>query len=396
MSNINDKKGKRFIPPFVSFPQNIRNQFNNDFKLMKDTKGDYKLYMSPLMKTSLDSLNRGRTSRETQSRLSTLTLKVQEKIPQNVRGILKNYSPKLNPSIGMYPINNKISSVDNGNIEFFNPNSIHNKELAYDNIISENNIVDRLKNMLLESLKEDAYKKKTNFDYKSKLSGIITNAFQEKDVNKAKDMVIKFLEPTNIKEKDNMIKTIKSISNKQKLDTYLANSLLKFEKLGIRENVDILTSQPEITYNIDDQIGNFWIVKNAMKESTEDELIQEMDIFSLAEKISNKEIYKADIAGIYSKENKARRAVSNNIRTRDKDLKETIKTGNELVNKLTNIISNIKSEIQTLTKKGHDNPMLRDACTSDIGILNDELSRKESVLDRLIKSLEAENSNKDE
>ena len=65
-------------------------------------------------------------------------------------------------------------------------------------------------------------------------------------------------------------------------------SELKKELLKkLHENKEILDSQPETEYNIEDTIGSFWIVKKAVKESTEDDMIQETDIFGLAEMISS-------------------------------------------------------------------------------------------------------------
>lgn len=169
----------------------------------------------------------------------------------------------------------------------------------------------------------------------------------------------------------------------------LKNKLLK-------ENLDLLDSQPKVEYNIEDQIGNFWIVKTAMKESTEDELVQEVDVFSLAEMISQGTVSRADITGMFKMENKARRFSQKSIKGRDKDLKETIKQGGDLLKQLEDKISDIKLEIQALTQKGSDNSMLRDSVSADIDRLYSELSRKEDKLDRLSKSLEAEKPKKDE
>lgn len=161
------------------------------------------------------------------------------------------------------------------------------------------------------------------------------------------------------------------------------------EKL-IKENLNILDSQPEPQHTIDDNIGNFWIVKKAMKESTEDDLIQEVDIFGLAEMISQGTVSKADITGIYKMENKARRAVQGDIRSRDKSLKETVKQGSDLVKQLDQKIKDIKIEIQALTQKANDNPMLRDSASSDLEGLYADLGKKEAALERLKASLEKE------
>lgn len=166
---------------------------------------------------------------------------------------------------------------------------------------------------------------------------------------------------------------------------------LKIElKHKLQEDIELLDSQPETTFDMEDQIGNFWIVKKAMKESTEEELIQETNIFDLAEMLSNQEITKADIAGIYMKETKARRAVSQGIRGRDRDLKETVKQGSDLLNQLKQKIEDIKTDIQARTQQGNDNPGVRDSIAADIDRLYADLNKKEMALERLQKSLEKE------
>ena len=133
---IETKKSKRFPPQFIIFPKDIRDKFMNytevdpqtgeikkvnHFKLMKDASGEYKLYMSPNMKVALDSLERGRPGTDYLSKTSELAKAVTLEIPQGIRGILKKYSNKLNPTLNMYGVNTKISDVQNGNILFFNP-----------------------------------------------------------------------------------------------------------------------------------------------------------------------------------------------------------------------------------------------------------------------------------
>ena len=97
--DLNNKKGRRFIPTVIPFPKNIRDQFAEHFKLVKGTDGDYKLYISPMMKVALEGIQRGRTSQDTRSRAGDLVNKISDKIPNNVRAILKNFSDKLNPSV---------------------------------------------------------------------------------------------------------------------------------------------------------------------------------------------------------------------------------------------------------------------------------------------------------
>jgi len=71
---------------------------------------------------------------------------------------------------------------------------------------------------------------------KSKLEKIIQQAWGESDINAAKKLVIDFISPSKIKSKDQIINTIKGLTNKREFDRYMANALLKFEKLGLNES----------------------------------------------------------------------------------------------------------------------------------------------------------------
>ena len=69
----------------------------------------------------------------------------------------------------------------------------------------------------------------------STLTQIIHQVWQEPDLQKAKTTVLDFLEGSSIhpNSKAKMIYTIKSIVAKSKLDFYLSNALLNFERLGV-------------------------------------------------------------------------------------------------------------------------------------------------------------------
>jgi len=138
------KKGRRFIPQITTLPVNVKNQFKEHFKLLKGGDGSYKLYISPMLKTSLEQINRGRTGQDYFKKTPELVKKITDKIPQDIKGLLKKYSGnKINTSINMYPVNTKIKDVDsNGDIIFFNPNNPNLSDVSYDPIISE--AVDRI------------------------------------------------------------------------------------------------------------------------------------------------------------------------------------------------------------------------------------------------------------
>jgi hypothetical protein len=130
--------GRRFIPQVTILPADTKDQFKEHFKLLKDSSGEYRLYISTFLKDALESLSRGRTSRDTQKRLSPLAKMVSERMPQEIRGLLKKYSEKLNSGLQMFSINTKIKEVTpNGDVVFFNPGNKAMAGKAYDPTITE-------------------------------------------------------------------------------------------------------------------------------------------------------------------------------------------------------------------------------------------------------------------
>jgi hypothetical protein len=130
--------GRRFIPEDITLSKVTRDNFKEHFKLLKLSDGDYKLYITPLMLVALESITRGRSSYETNKRLSELAKLISERIPTQIRGLLKKYAGKINSSIGLVPINTKIKEVTpNGDIVFFNPGNEKMADKAIDPTISE-------------------------------------------------------------------------------------------------------------------------------------------------------------------------------------------------------------------------------------------------------------------
>lgn len=68
---------------------------------------------------------------------------------------------------------------------------------------------------------------------KSTLEKIVEHVFVEVDFTKAKNIAVKHLEETTVKDKDRMIKEINNARNINALHRYLCNALLKYEGLGI-------------------------------------------------------------------------------------------------------------------------------------------------------------------
>jgi hypothetical protein len=67
----------------------------------------------------------------------------------------------------------------------------------------------------------------------STLESIIHQVWAEKDLNKAKTIILTHLQTSRIKSKDTIVSTVESIRTKHKLDYYVANSLLMFEGKGV-------------------------------------------------------------------------------------------------------------------------------------------------------------------
>lgn len=144
--NEKNKKSRRYVPDTIVLTKSMRNSLPSyqdengeekpHFRLGKIGE-TYKLYISPLLKTALDGTQRGRTPID-RTKLSSLTKLMSEKIPTNVRSILKNYSPKINPSLGMFPVNVTITGVTDGDISFANPGHPGIGDSALDPVISEN------------------------------------------------------------------------------------------------------------------------------------------------------------------------------------------------------------------------------------------------------------------
>jgi hypothetical protein len=177
--------------------------------------------------------------------------------------------------------------------------------------------------------------------------------------------------------------------------TELINAIKKELKSKlIKENLEILDSQPESDYDLEDQIGNFWIVKKAIKESTEEDMICETDVFGLAEMIS-KGLTKESIVGLYKAEGKARTTSRKMLKARDGELKEDIKTGTQQLKDLDLKMASIKADIQAKTQQGMDNPGQRDSITSDLQPLYQKLSKLEDLKTRLGASLSKEKPTKE-
>ena len=75
--------------------------------------------------------------------------------------------------------------------------------------------------------------KSTSFE--STLNQVAQTVWAIRNVNEAKEAFVRHIESTKIKKTDKitMVNNVQGIKTKSRLDMYLANSLLKFEGLGV-------------------------------------------------------------------------------------------------------------------------------------------------------------------
>ncbi len=69
--------------------------------------------------------------------------------------------------------------------------------------------------------------------YESTLTKIAEKVFSAKDFQDAKDIFIKHVSNTKVKDRDKMIQDVSELNSLASIQRYTANSLLKFEGLGL-------------------------------------------------------------------------------------------------------------------------------------------------------------------
>lgn len=68
----------------------------------------------------------------------------------------------------------------------------------------------------------------------STLASIAPTIFQTQDASSAKEILIRHLCETNVKDRDKMIQDIKQLTSIEAIHRYTANSLLKYEGLSTK------------------------------------------------------------------------------------------------------------------------------------------------------------------
>lgn len=125
--------------------------------------------------------------------------------------------------------------------------------------------------------------------------------------------------------------------------------------------------------------GKVYLVKKAMNESTEKDIVEER---SLAELIGE------GYVGVYSSKEKAMSHGKKALKGRDMQMKENVKRGNSKISELMDQIEDLKVDIKAKQSKAIDEPGMRDSLISDVDDLMAKLDKKEAVLEKLKAALE--------
>jgi hypothetical protein len=134
---------------------------------------------------------------------------------------------------------------------------------------------------------------------KSALERIIQKAWAEPVLEKAKTIVLDFINTSRINDnsKKTMISNIESINNKPRLDSYLANALLAFEKLKVNEELlkyketkvskyGTTLTAPEDSYSFEDvQRGVDYELESMGYDSASPETFTEVEVEKAKKKV---------------------------------------------------------------------------------------------------------------
>ena len=74
--------------------------------------------------------------------------------------------------------------------------------------------------------------------FESTLTSITEQVWSATTAQEAKSTIINYLETTNVKDKKKMIFDVSQLTSLTRIQFYFANSLLKFEGMGVGKKVD--------------------------------------------------------------------------------------------------------------------------------------------------------------
>jgi hypothetical protein len=132
--------------------------------------------------------------------------------------------------------------------------------------------------------------------------------------------------------------------------------------------------------------GKIYLVKKAMNESTEKDMVEER---SLSELIGEGYI------GVYNSKEKAMTHGKKSLKERDLLMKENVKKGNSKLSELMSQIEDLKADIKAKQSKAIDEPGMRDSLVADVDGLMAKLNTKEAALEKLKAALEKSSPKKE-
>lgn len=132
--------------------------------------------------------------------------------------------------------------------------------------------------------------------------------------------------------------------------------------------------------------GKLYLVKKALNESTEKDMVEER---SLVELIGE------GYVGVYNSKEKAMALGKKALKDRDLLMKENIKKGNSKLSELISQIEDLKVDIKAKQNKAIDEPGMRDSLVADVDSLIAKLDKKEEALEKLKAALEKSSPKKE-
>ena len=126
--------------------------------------------------------------------------------------------------------------------------------------------------------------------------------------------------------------------------------------------------------------GYIYLVKKAMNESTEKDLVEKKLLLDL--------IGEGLYEGAYLNEAAAMNSAKKTLKGRDILMKENVKKGNSKITDLVKQIENLKVDIKAKQSKAIDEPGMRDSLVADVDGLMSQLDKKEATLNKLKAALE--------
>jgi hypothetical protein len=229
-----------------------------------------------------------------------------------IQDLQKNWGVKFendNEDIGIY----LFWLAPNQNIQDVNDGLEYAWQLFYDKVESVNEQGDqyaadygedeneyfRQKNLKRKILPNKNRFTSDTISIKSALERIIQKAWAEPVLEKAKTIVLDFINTSRINDnsKKTMISNIESINNKPRLDSYLANALLAFEKLKVNEELlkyketkvskyGTTLTAPEDSYSFEDvQRGVDYELESMGYDSASPETFTEVEVEKAKKKV---------------------------------------------------------------------------------------------------------------